>query len=116
MLSLSIAGREDADPACRLLERLGSAALRHRFPDQLSGGQRQRVAVARAVVHRPALILADEPTGALDAKSARAVIELLVELHLDLAATLIMVTHDADVAARADRFEAMGERAPMETV
>ena len=86
-----------------LLERLGLASLSTRLPDQLSGGQRQRVAVARAVIHRPAVIFADEPTGALDAESAQTVIELLVEVHREMAATLVLVTHDPDMARRLQR-------------
>lgn len=86
-----------------LLERLGLASLSKRFPDQLSGGQRQRVAVARAVIHRPAVIFADEPTGALDAESAHAVIELLVAVHEEMATTLVLVTHDPNMAKRLDR-------------
>lgn len=93
---------KDADPAA-VLDRLGVGALSKRLPDQLSGGQRQRVAVARAVVHRPAVILADEPTGALDDESARAVIELLVEVHREMGATLVMVTHAPAMAAHLDR-------------
>jgi putative ABC transport system ATP-binding protein len=72
------------------------------LPDQLSGGQRQRVAVARAVVHRPTVILADEPTGALDTRNAAGVIEVLLQMQTDLGATLVMVTHDAGAAGRLD--------------
>lgn len=86
-----------------LLRRLGLADLARRMPDQLSGGERQRAAVARAVVHRPALILADEPTGSLDATNARAVIELLVEVHRGMGSTLIVVTHDPMIAAYLER-------------
>ncbi|MCF6356002.1 MAG: ATP-binding cassette domain-containing protein, partial [Candidatus Polarisedimenticolaceae bacterium] len=70
---------------------------------QLSGGEQQRVAVARALVHRPALVLADEPTGNLDAESGQQVLELLDRLVRDEQCTLIMVTHSQVVAARADR-------------
>jgi ABC-type lipoprotein export system ATPase subunit len=94
-----------ADDPGRLLERLGMGELVHRFPDQLSGGQRQRVAVARAIVHRPMVILADEPTGALDDDNALGVITLLTEVQRDIAATLILVTHDPAIAAHADRIE-----------
>lgn len=97
------AGAADATGAA--LDRLGLTALAARLPDQLSGGQRQRVAVARAVVHRPAVILADEPTGALDDDNARRVIELLSDVHHDIGATLIVVTHDPVVAGYADRVE-----------
>lgn len=93
------------DDPRRLLDRLGMRRLAERFPDQLSGGQRQRVAVARAIVHRPAVILADEPTGALDDASAEAVITLLIEVQQEIGATLIVVTHDPAVAAYADRIE-----------
>ena len=95
-------GVED-DDAAALLARLGLGGLARRFPDQLSGGQRQRVAVARAIVHRPSLILADEPTGALDEENARSVIELLVEVQREIGATFVLVTHDPKVAAYADR-------------
>jgi len=82
-----------------LLDRLGIGDLGDRLPDELSGGQRQRAAVARAVIHQPSVILADEPTGALDVANARGVVELLIELHRDLGATLVLVTHDPTVAA-----------------
>ena len=85
------------------LDSLGIAGLAYRLPDHLSGGQRQRAAVARAVVHQPKIILADEPTGALDTDNAAGVLELLLGLHIELAATLIMVTHDRDAASRMDR-------------
>ena len=94
--------REPIAPG-EILERLGLGSLATRLPDQLSGGQRQRVAVARAVIHRPAVIFADEPTGALDAASARMVIELLVDMHREMAATLVLVTHDVELAQRAQR-------------
>jgi putative ABC transport system ATP-binding protein len=106
-LQLSICRRgapveEQVDPRT-VLARLGIAHLAERLPDQLSGGERQRAAVARAVVHRPSLLLADEPTGALDASSARDVIELLVDVHQLIGATLVVVTHDAAIAAYANR-------------
>ena len=86
-----------------LLDQLGLTALADRLPDQLSGGQRSRVAVARAIVHRPAVILADEPTGALDKDNAEAVVELLLTARQNLNATLVIVTHDADIARRMGR-------------
>ncbi|MDH3295418.1 MAG: ATP-binding cassette domain-containing protein, partial [Acidimicrobiia bacterium] len=73
------------------------------LPDQLSGGQRQRVAVARAIVHRPPVILADEPTGALDGDNAERVIELLLEVQRETEATMVVVTHDPDIGSRLDR-------------
>jgi len=85
-----------------LLDALGVGNLAHRYPDQLSGGQRQRVAVARALVHRPQLVLADEPTGALDPHAADRVVDLLLRLHRVAGATLVVVTHDRSVAERMD--------------
>ncbi len=109
--------RDDAAPGRRadpgaLLERLGLGELSKRMPDQLSGGQRQRVAVARAIIHRPAVILADEPTGALDAASAQIVIELLVDVQRDIGATLVIVTHDPVIASHVDRVMQLGPLVP----
>ena len=99
------ADTRDADGrVAKLLDGLGLGELSARLPDQLSGGQRQRVAVARAIIHQPSVILADEPTGALDAENAAAVIGLLTEAHRRLGSTLVVVTHDPEVAA------AMGHR------
>jgi len=84
------------------LERVGMAHRAKHLPSQLSGGQQQRVAVARAVVGRPSVLLADEPTGNLDSKSGEAVIDLLKELHME-GATIIMVTHDPRYAKHAER-------------
>lgn len=98
-LQRSIAGSPDVrTQTSALLERLDLAPLRDRLPDELSGGQRQRVAVARAVVHSPDVLLADEPTGALDPENARSVIELLVEVQRSTGCTLVMVTHDPAIA------------------
>ena len=102
-LSISRPGALDPSAAPALLDRLGLAALAPRYPDQLSGGQRQRVAVARAVVHRPGVVLADEPTGALDPANAMAVIDLLLEVNAAIGATLVVVTHDPVIAARLER-------------
>ena len=103
-LPLTLVGdHSDVDRCLHLLDRLGLADQTDRLPDQLSGGQRQRAAVARAVVHRPTLILADEPTGALDTANAAAVIELLLGVQTELGATLVMVTHDRAAADRLDQ-------------
>jgi len=86
-----------------LLARLGLTGLGDRLPDQLSGGQRQRAAIARAVVHEPKVIIADEPTGALDPATADGVIELLIEARARIGATLVIATHDAKLAAAMER-------------
>ncbi len=106
LLPLELIGRIDADArarAQRLLERVGLADRAESFPDRLSGGEQQRVAVARALVHRPGILLADEPTGNLDEGSSAAVLELFAELRAEYGATLLMVTHSAEIAAGCDR-------------
>jgi putative ABC transport system ATP-binding protein len=92
-----------AGKSLAVLANLGLAALAYRLPDHLSGGQRQRASVARAIVNEPEIILADEPTGALDAANAVGVIDLLLGMQREIGATLIMVTHDRDAASRLDR-------------
>ena len=103
-LQLALSGRTDGyERSWELLGGLGLAGMADRYPDQLSGGERQRVAVARALVHRPELILADEPTGSLDAESSRAVVDQLVEAQSEVGATMILITHDLGIAGRLDR-------------
>lgn len=102
--ALEIAGVEDAKP--RAEEALASVELSDRlthYPGQLSGGERQRVAVARALASDPELVFADEPTGNLDSKTGAAVADLLFQIASDRGATLILVTHDMALAARAGR-------------
>ncbi len=94
---------EDVERARSLLRRVGLEQLEARRPAEISGGERQRVAVVRALVTAPAVVLADEPTGALDRSASAALGELLVELNRDEGSALVVVTHSPDVAARMDR-------------
>ena len=106
LLPLELTGQDDATGRARarhLLERVGLADRAASFPDRLSGGEQQRLAVARALVHDPALILADEPTGNLDADSAAVVLDLLDGLVRELGKTVVMVTHSREVVGVADR-------------
>ena len=104
MLPLELGGRPDAGEAAHaMLERVGLAARLHHYPKHLSGGEQQRVALARAFVVRPKLLLADEPTGSLDAESGAGVIDLMLGLNHDFGTTLLMVTHDEQLAVRCQR-------------
>jgi putative ABC transport system ATP-binding protein len=95
---------EDAGPrADELLRRVGLEGRGHHYPAQLSGGEQQRVALARAFIHRPKLLFADEPTGNLDAATGSRVIELMTDLNEEQGTTLVLVTHDPDLAKRAHR-------------
>ncbi|HMI87155.1 MAG TPA: ABC transporter ATP-binding protein [Polyangiaceae bacterium] len=101
------AGPTGRDRVHALLERVGLANRAQSFPDLLSGGEQQRVAVARALVHRPALVLADEPTGNLDERTGADILDLLEGLGHEERRTVLVVTHDRDVVARADRVFAL---------
>jgi putative ABC transport system ATP-binding protein len=108
-LPLRLGGRSRGETRQRtdeLLSRLGLDSIRRAAPSTLSGGQQQRAALARAVVHSPAVLLADEPTGSLDSESTRTVLDLLRAEH-QLGQTIVMVTHDYQVAAAADRIVRM---------
>ena len=95
-----LAGRHDPAQVSALAHRLGLEALLTRYPEQLSGGQQQRVAVGRCLAARPALVLADEPTGNLDEATGDAVLDLLLEVAADAGAALLLVTHSPRLAAR----------------
>jgi putative ABC transport system ATP-binding protein len=104
MLPLELEGRDDARMrAHEALAAVGLVARRRHYPAQLSGGEQQRVAIARAFVHGPRILFADEPTGNLDQRTGRHVAELLFALNRDQRTTLVLVTHDAQLAARCAR-------------
>lgn len=92
-----------------LLDKISLADRRNSYPDRLSGGEQQRVAIARAIAHSPTLVLADEPTGNLDEETESNILDLLKQLNDLQGTTLLVATHSADVAARADRVLQIGE-------
>ncbi len=105
MLPLVAAGRtekEQVAAAIEVLEKVGLKDKVHRLPSQLSGGEQERVAISRAIVNKPPLILADEPTGALDSQTTEEILELLAQLHAE-GQTIIVITHNPTVADSADR-------------
>ncbi|MFN3398644.1 MAG: ABC transporter ATP-binding protein [Sulfurimicrobium sp.] len=104
MLPLELAGRRDARTAARrMLERVGLGERLGHYPRVLSGGEQQRVALARAFVVEPAVLLADEPTGSLDHATGERVMQLMFDLNREHGTTLVLVTHDAAIAARCER-------------
>ncbi|HVG30590.1 MAG TPA: ABC transporter ATP-binding protein [Pyrinomonadaceae bacterium] len=103
MLYANVPTEERRERALEALRSVGLAGREQNHPNQLSGGQQQRVAIARALVNRPTLILADEPTGALDSRTSVEVMEIFQRLNRERGITLVLVTHEADIAAYADR-------------
>ena len=106
MLPLTYAGfsgKERHERALKALERVGLADRIHHAPSELSGGQQQRVAIARALVNEPAILLADEPTGALDSKTGVEILDLFQNLHREQSQTVIIVTHDSYIARHTNR-------------
>ena len=112
LLPLELIGALSRDrkvEALELLDQVGLADRAGSYPDRLSGGEQQRVAIVRALVHRPLLVLADEPTGNLDAETGREVLDLFQHLLRPSGATLVLVTHSGEVAALADRLVSIKE-------
>lgn len=100
--AMNVSRREAVKKADRLLDRMGIAEMKHKYPSQISGGQKQRVAIARALVADPKIILADEPTGALDADTAEEIMQIFQEIYAQ-GKTVVIVTHDDKIAAKTNR-------------
>ena len=100
--AMNVSRREAVKKADHLLDRMGIAEMKHKYPSQISGGQKQRVAIARALVADPKIILADEPTGALDADTAEEIMQIFQEIHAH-GKTVVIVTHDDKIAAKTNR-------------
>jgi len=103
MFTQKLSSKEMRNNALKLLDDVGLKDKANILPNKLSGGERQRVAIARALANDPSIILADEPTGSLDSKTSSRILKQLIDLHKDKNVTLIIVTHDMDVAKLADR-------------
>src|SRR4029077_5445463 len=110
LVPMEIAGAKNArERAQHLLEDVDLVARAHHYPSQLSGGEQQRVAIARAFANNPSILLADEPTGNLDSRNGRHVFDLMVEMNRRRKATFVLVTHDHELAALADRRISLGD-------
>jgi len=104
MVPLELRGEKKVRPrAMELLEKVGIADRSHHYPAQLSGGEQQRVSIARAFSNKPSILFADEPTGNLDAETSEKIVNLIFDLNKEAGTTLVLVTHDADLAARTQR-------------
>jgi putative ABC transport system ATP-binding protein len=116
LVPMEIAGRRDATArAKRLLGEVGLADRGHHYPSQLSGGEQQRVAIARALVNDPPIILADEPTGNLDSTTGKLIMELLLNVRRTRQTTMMLVTHDAELASIADSRLVLRDGRPVES-
>jgi putative ABC transport system ATP-binding protein len=116
LVPMEIAKRRDAVARARqLLEEVGLSDRGHHYPSQLSGGEQQRVAIARALANDPAIVLADEPTGNLDSTTGRHIMQLLLDVHRSRQTTLVLVTHDHDLAALADARLSLRDGRPVDT-
>ena len=114
LVPMEIAGRRDANARARdLLEEVGLTGRGHHYPSQLSGGEQQRVALARALANDPPILLADEPTGNLDSSNGRHIMELLLGVNRSRRTTLVLVTHDAALAALAGHQLALADGRPV---
>ena len=113
---LELRGDPAEERAQDLLTRVGLGDRSHHYPSQLSGGEQQRVALARAFASRPQILFADEPTGNLDAKNGAAIVELMMELNREWGTTLVLVTHEAGLAARARRMLRLADGQVVEDV
>jgi putative ABC transport system ATP-binding protein len=117
LVPMEIAGRRDARRRAQmLLDEVGLHDRGHHYPSQLSGGEQQRIAIARALANDPPLILADEPTGNLDSANGASILELLIAVRKSRGVTLVLVTHDATVAAIADAQLTLRDGRPVEPV
>jgi len=99
----------NAMPVDEAIDRVGLTPRRDHFPSQLSGGEQQRVAIARAIVKRPAVLLCDEPTGALDYETGKLVLEVIARINAEIGTTAIVITHNAAIAGMADRVVYLGD-------
>ncbi|MCB1972827.1 MAG: ABC transporter ATP-binding protein, partial [Geminicoccaceae bacterium] len=106
-LPLELNALDEPERVDALLDRVGLLERRDSYPDKLSGGEQQRVAVARALVHRPALVLADEPTGNLDSETGAEILQLLAEMAVESNQTMVMATHSREASQTTDRIYSM---------